>query len=241
MKLLSSPFYAALAVTVCSLTTHAATQEPQIQTIVFDLGGVVVGDSSEAEAKWVSESFGIDSDTVQQTLPAALKPVIRGEIQEEAAFLRMARDNGKVLPSDWRKQLVDGYPQWAPVHEEVVTLIKCLQHHGYTTALLSDTTPLHAQLESNRGTHDLFSSIFLSTKTHMTKPTADAYRNVVQTLDVSPESCVYIDDKEKNVDAAEELGMRGIHFTNIEDLRRSLESMDIDTECEFDNTPGEIN
>ena len=46
----------------------------------------------------------------------------------------------------------------------------------------------------------------------MAKPDAEIYRRAAERIGLSPEACVFVDDAEVNVRAAEALGMRGIVY-----------------------------
>jgi len=54
------------------------------------------------------------------------------------------------------------------------------------------------------------------------KPDSAIYR---QALDISqrvPEECIFIDDRQLNIESARRLGMRTIHFQNAEQLAKDL-------------------
>ncbi len=48
----------------------------------------------------------------------------------------------------------------------------------------------------------------------ITKPNPEIYLRLCKRYSLKPEECVFIDDTQKNVDAAQKLGMKGIHFTS---------------------------
>lgn len=48
----------------------------------------------------------------------------------------------------------------------------------------------------------------------ITKPDPEIYLRLCKRYSLKPEECVFIDDTQKNVDAAQKLGMKGIHFTS---------------------------
>ncbi|ERN10251.1 uncharacterized protein LOC18438424 [Amborella trichopoda] len=61
------------------------------------------------------------------------------------------------------------------------------------------------------------------------KPEPDAYLEVLQHLAVDPASCVFIDDRETNVEAAINTGMNGIHFKGAMVLEQELLELGIET------------
>lgn len=59
------------------------------------------------------------------------------------------------------------------------------------------------------------------------KPDPDFYMDVSKFLKVDPTSCIFIDDRIKNVDAALDAGFMGIQFKNVESLRKDLTHLGI--------------
>ena len=71
---------------------------------------------------------------------------------------------------------------------------------------------------------DLFlSSCFFG----VTKPEEAIYRTALHVTQHEPDACVFIDDRELNVETAAALGIRTIHYQGPEQLRRELESLGI--------------
>jgi putative hydrolase of the HAD superfamily len=53
---------------------------------------------------------------------------------------------------------------------------------------------------------------------------------VLGKLGTQPEETLFIDDREENVNAAIAMGMNGIVFTNVDQLRRQLVALGLDKE-----------
>lgn len=57
------------------------------------------------------------------------------------------------------------------------------------------------------------------------KPDPAIYRYLFETFSLDPKECFFIDDLEKNINAARSLGMDGIVFNgNIDDVKKRLVS-----------------
>src|SRR5215831_10856103 len=67
-----------------------------------------------------------------------------------------------------------------------------------------------------------FEGIVLSGKEKLLKPDPRLYRILLEKFAVDPSDAVYVDDHMRNVDAAQRLGMHGIHFTNANSLQQQL-------------------
>ena len=58
----------------------------------------------------------------------------------------------------------------------------------------------------------------------MWKPDPGFFRLLFEKFDIDPEESIFTDDKPKNVEAAEELGMTGIVFTGREAFVKEAEA-----------------
>jgi len=59
----------------------------------------------------------------------------------------------------------------------------------------------------------------------MIKPNADIYKYLLKEYSLCADECVFIDDREENVEAARTLGMKGIVFECYEQAHRELERL----------------
>lgn len=69
---------------------------------------------------------------------------------------------------------------------------------------------------------DRFRDIVVSGEERMMKPDAAIYHLALDRFGLRPEQAVFIDDSRANVDAADAIGIHGLHFTDAETLRRDL-------------------
>ena len=59
------------------------------------------------------------------------------------------------------------------------------------------------------------------------KPEPKIYLAAAESVETTPQQCLFIDDREINVDGAQSLGMQSIQFTGIEKLRQDLAALGI--------------
>jgi 2-haloacid dehalogenase len=67
-----------------------------------------------------------------------------------------------------------------------------------------------------------FDGVLLSGEVGVAKPDPEIFDELCRRFDLRPESTIFIDDKEANVDAARRLGFAGHHFQGAERLRNEL-------------------
>ena len=68
----------------------------------------------------------------------------------------------------------------------------------------------------------VFDHHFVSHLTGRIKPDADAFENVVDSLDYRPEQVLFLDDNTINIDAAKRFGMQAVRVRGIDETKRAL-------------------
>lgn len=110
---------------------------------------------------------------------------------------------------------------------EVVALAQRL-HGRYRLALLSNATDeLEWLLEHRFGVHHLFEVVINSARVGVAKPDPQAYRLALEGLGLQPHEVLFIDDKPRNIVAAEALGIPSVLFTDAAALERDLRAREL--------------
>ncbi len=91
----------------------------------------------------------------------------------------------------------------------MLELVRSLRRAGLRTALLSnswgnDDYPRHLFPE-------LFDVVVISAEVGMRKPEERIFRHTAALLGLEPQECVFIDDVQANIAAAEAIGLVGLH------------------------------
>ena len=77
-------------------------------------------------------------------------------------------------------------------------------------------------LNENYKFNEIFDSMFWSFQKGIKKPSPEAYLQITEKFKVRPEECILIDDKERNIKGAMDVGMKTILYRNPENLKREL-------------------
>ena len=83
---------------------------------------------------------------------------------------------------------------------------------------------LQENVESNDFYH-IFDKIYFSHKIGLKKPGKEFFEYVLKENNLNPEECIFIDDAPKNIDAANELGFKGILFLSSYRLEENLKKI----------------
>jgi epoxide hydrolase-like predicted phosphatase len=104
------------------------------------------------------------------------------------------------------------------LNQPLIDLIRNL-NSDYKIGMLSNMDRSWLEAFSHRAVvEELFDCIVLSGDEGIIKPDPRIYKIVAKKLKVEPEQCVMVDDLIENIDAANELGMRGIWYKDMSSL-----------------------
>ena len=200
-----------------------------IDTIIFDLGGVLID--------WNPEYVYLD--------------VFNGDRDKKQSFF------DTICTSDWNENQDAGYPlQKAteervalfPEHEELirmfygrweemlgeaidgtVAILKSLiENPNYKVVALTNWSHETFPIALERFEFlDWFEGIIVSGIEKTRKPFKDIYQLTLDRFHINAENSIFIDDNLRNIKASEQLGINGIHFKSPEALLEQLKLFSI--------------
>ena len=101
--------------------------------------------------------------------------------------------------------------------------IDSLKKQGYKLYCISNFTPAgYVECYDCIDFVEKFDGVVLSFKEGYAKPEKEIYEILLNRYDLNPSECVFIDDTKENVEAAINLGFKGIVFKNYEDAVKEL-------------------
>jgi putative hydrolase of the HAD superfamily len=101
--------------------------------------------------------------------------------------------------------------------------IRTLRAAGFSTALLSNSWGCDEYPRADFP--GLFDTVVLSGEVGMRKPEKEIFLHAAETLGLAPTECVFIDDMEANVAAAQACGMTGVLHTEAAGTARALQDL----------------
>jgi putative hydrolase of the HAD superfamily len=101
--------------------------------------------------------------------------------------------------------------------------IRTLRAAGFSTALLSNSWGCDEYPRADFP--GLFDTVVLSGEVGMRKPEKEIFLHAAETLGLAPAECVFIDDMEANVAAAQACGMTGVLHTETASTARALQDL----------------
>jgi epoxide hydrolase-like predicted phosphatase len=197
---------------------HAAAPK---QVLVFDFGGVLYESKKEPLHDFVKKTFHVGDEGLQK-IRKELKDAHAAHIPEIIAWKKAALEFGVTLPDDWTTQL-DTVTQNAIVEVKGMReIVQSYRDKGYSTAVFSNIDSRHAETIRKLGCYNGFNTVVLSCEIGVDKPDPNAYKVMLEKVNVDPKNCIFIDNKQENVDAAKALGIDAILFTSPEQIKTDL-------------------
>ena len=183
-----------------------------ISAVIFDFGGVINNMRWEV-ARELEDKHGLERNALLESLYRNQDWLDveegRGDIVKWAvnAHKKLEEDAGKKLPplhQQWRDS-------WGLIDENIA-IIKGLKPQYKVSILSNADLNLEERIKDGMGIHHLFDDIISSAVVGVSKPKHEIYELAAKRLELPAEECVFIDDAERNVTAAREVGMMAIHF-----------------------------
>lgn len=186
-------------------------------TVIFDCFGVVVEWGSFMVVPQWAELAKVSEGEFREKAGVELERCEAGLISEEELWSRLGKAFS-VEPAELKRVLNERFDKMAKLKSDVVEIVK----RQKSKVVLSNQLPSHARWCRERGWFDAFDRVFVSFELGARKPAKEAYRKVLGELNVDAKECVFVDDNEENVKAAEALGMRAVKFESAGQLKREL-------------------
>ena len=182
-------------------------QESTIRVVLFDLGNVLVDLGDVSEMHRMLNTDGEESDVWLKWLSS---PSVAAFDSGKISFDKFAKDLlaevGSNIDQDIFKDSFKAWPKGLFAGAlELVSAVKPEYHR----AVLSNTNAAHwPRLMGEMGLAGKFHSYYASHQVGFVKPDAAIYHHVIDSLNVSPEQILFIDDNQINIDTAYALGMK---------------------------------
>lgn len=193
-----------------------------IKNVIFDVGKVLV----EWDPIGAMRELGFDEETARAVAAATTETADwnendRGAWSDEeilAKLISNAPARKKEICTFWENvgKAISQYPyarEW----------IRRLKKKGYGVYILSNygKWTYENTLEDLSFIEDVDGAVF-SYQVKQIKPEPEIYQSLLSRYELNAKECVFIDDRQENIEAAKRQGMEGIVFTGYEEAVQAL-------------------
>ncbi|GAB4243194.1 MAG: HAD-IA family hydrolase [Saprospiraceae bacterium] len=201
-----------------------------IETIVFDLGGVLI----DWNPDYVFDKL-FDSEDRKRYFYEYICTHEWNLQQDAGRSLAEATEERVKLFPDWEGPIRAFYGRWeemlgGPIHDSVEVLRRLKEKGQHRLLALTNWSAETFPVALGRYEFlHWFEGIVVSGTEGVIKPERRIYEILVDRYEVKPETAIFIDDNKANAEAAGQVGIRGVHFKSPQQLIRELSEMGITT------------
>ena len=197
-----------------------------IRAVLFDLGGVIVRTEYQAPRQHLAESLGMDYDDIDKivfgggTNGSAARATL-GQISEDEHWLNVmkilkqpASENARIRTEFFAGDIIDR------------TLLDFLRsmRPKYKTGLISNAWSGLRNYILREKFDDAFEYMIISSEVGAAKPDPKIFQIALEQLQVKANEAVFVDDFIENIEACQKVGMKGIHFRDVESAMKQLKA-----------------
>ncbi|GLT95499.1 hypothetical protein SLE2022_131780 [Rubroshorea leprosula] len=191
----------------------------KLPILLFDIMDTVVRDPFYQD---VPAFFGMSlKELIECKHPTAWMEFENGMINELELAGKFFKDGRPFDLEGLKNCMRRGYSYLDGVEQ----LLRALRQVNYEMHAFTNYPIWYEMIEDKLKVSNYLSWTFCSCTYGKRKPDPNFYLEVLEHLGVDPASCIFIDDRIRNVEAATKVGITGLHFKNaellLEDLHRS--------------------
>lgn len=197
----------------------------KIDTVVFDIGNVLV----DFDQRYLYRKIFSDEAEMEDFIAT----VATWDWHLEQDRGRTTADGTELLVSrhpDRRAEIEAYYDRWdemfgGPI-DGTVDILHELDAQGVALyALTNWSAELFGRAKETFPYLNIFREIVVSGEVKLLKPDPEIYNILIDQTGLDPETTVFIDDSEPNIETANRLGFTAVHFTDPDALREELSAL----------------
>ena len=193
-----------------------------LTTIFFDIGGVLLTDGwGHASRRAAAEKFGLDWDEYSERHEKVAHAIETNRLALERYLDRAIFYRPRSFSREEFRDFIFAQSEAKP---DSLKIAEELAQSGrfFMTTLNNEILELNVFRIEKFGLPRYFSVFFSSCFLGLRKPDEAIYRMVLQITQRAPQECLFIDDREVNLECPRELGINTILFKDAAQLRTEL-------------------
>ena len=195
-----------------------------IKAVFFDLGGVIVRTEFQAPREQLAQRLGMEYEDLNKIVfdsDSGLRASI-GEISSEDHWASVI--NRLKRPASELAAIREEFFAGDIVDRTLVDYIRSLRGK-YKTGLISNAWGDLRDFIVREKFDDAFDKMIISAEVGAVKPQPKIFQIALLQFGVEPNEAVFVDDFLINVEGAEKVGMKGIHFKDPESAFKQLKRL----------------
>ena len=198
-----------------------------IRALITDFGGVLVRTSNDRSRRALEQRLQLQPHTIEARVFASelSQRAQRGDITEETFWREIEHDLNLDRFGMTTDEFRNEFFAEDALDEELMALIRSVRPALKTGLISNAWTGLRKALHTYFLIEDAFDALVISAEEKIMKPDARIYHLALDRLGVQPAEAIFLDDFKANIDAANALGLIGIHFQSTEQAQRDIRAV----------------
>jgi putative hydrolase of the HAD superfamily len=198
-----------------------------IKVIIFDLAGVCFidfGVGNKKNSEKYAKMLGISTENLHEIWHSPWQLLKKGKISESEFWkVFIEKSNSKITVEDLKRAVRN---EMKPI-QGIMNIINKLRKNYKLVMLTNNSKEWVNYIIENFKIDQKFDVIINSADVNMAKPETSIYKFTLEKIKIPPQECIFIDDTEKNLITARELGMKTILFKSVEQLKNDLTKLGV--------------
>lgn len=197
-----------------------------IKLCVFDMGGVLVRNFNVLPK--LSEFLGLENDFLpkyEKIWKNLCSLHGSGTITEQEFWERFSKETGKNIPKIQESLLGKFFTPTLDL--PTYQVLEQLKKRGMRVVCGTNVIDSHYEIHNQLSQYDIFDKVYASHLVHIQKPDIEFYLKICENENVAPTQAFFTDDLEKNVLAAQTLGIHAFVYHSAKTLKEQLISLNI--------------
>lgn len=191
-----------------------------IKAVIFDLNGVFI--KSPKLSDRFKERFNVSENDFLMALKEIMSKVRLPKANDIFSYWKPYLLKWELDLS--KKDFLDFWFSVEKEDKEMINFARKLKKKGLKIFILSNNFAERTNYYSqNFHFFNIFDKVYYSWQTGFVKPDIEAYKNILKDNNLKSEEVVYVDDSKENIESASRLGIKGILFENLEQIKEQLD------------------
>lgn len=195
-----------------------------IRAVFFDFGGVIQRTEFQAPRQHLGQRFGMEYEDIDKLVfgsPSARQASV-GEITEDVHWANVLKRLKR--PASEMNAIKDEFFGGDIVDRELVEFIRSLRGKFHVGLISNAWSGMRAHLKKEK-LLELFETVVISAEVGVMKPEARIYSIALEQAEVKAEEAVFVDDVQTNIDACQQIGMKGVLFNDPQKAEEELKKL----------------
>ncbi len=187
-----------------------------IKNIILDIGGIILDDSKENLRKYLQVSKE-ETEKLYKIVYGSkgFRQYLLGYINLEECMNLVISENQEYKDYIEKMLLKSNLKDIVPIKSDVLQVIRKLKERYKIYFLSNITKETYEYIEEILNEFD--GGIY-SFKVHLCKPNPEIYKKLLYTYNLKKEESIFFDDRQRNVDIGNKLGIKSIKFNTEQDI-----------------------